>query len=57
VGHVLAGLGVGAALVGAAAVCFQLFDGLVLDVAPALAVLFCSLLAVHVYARSAESQG
>jgi hypothetical protein len=48
---------VGAALVGAAAVCFQLFDGLVLDVAPALAVLFCSLLAVHVYARSAESQG
>ncbi|MDP2314252.1 MAG: CHASE2 domain-containing protein [Pseudomonadota bacterium] len=51
----LVGWLVGSALllaVGIAA--FAQFDGLVLDVGPALAVVACTLLGVHVYARAAQ---
>ncbi|MES2643114.1 MAG: CHASE2 domain-containing protein [Myxococcota bacterium] len=35
---------------------FTLFDGLVLDIGPSLAVIACTLLGSHVYARAAEPQ-
>ena len=43
----LLGVGIGA---------FTLFDGVVLDVGPALAVVSCTLLGIHFYARAAEPE-
>jgi len=53
-GHLAAWSTVAAALLGGGIVTFQAFDGLVVDVAPALGVLSCTLLAVHLYARAAS---
>ncbi len=44
------------ALLGGGIAAFRMFDGLVLDVAPALAVLTCALVAVHLYARAAAPE-
>lgn len=51
-GWVLAGVALLAVGMGA----FSWFDGLVLDVGPALAVVSCALLGVHIYARGAEAE-
>lgn len=51
VGHLAGWTAVGAGMLTAGATVFRAFDGFVLDVAPALAIGACSLVAVHLYAR------
>lgn len=50
--HLIFWTGVAGVVVAAATVIFGLTDGLVLDVAPTLGAIACTLLAVHLYARA-----
>ncbi len=52
--HLVGWLGVTAATVAGGITAFNLFDGLVFDIAPAVAVMSCTLTAVHLYARAAQ---
>lgn len=54
-GHLLGWGVVSLLLLAGGIVAFRVFDGLIFDVAPALAVLSCTLLGVHLYARNQES--
>lgn len=55
VGHLVSWIAVCVALLAGGISTFNTFDGLVIDVAPALALVACALVAVHVYARSSEA--
>jgi CHASE2 domain-containing sensor protein len=52
--HLVAWAAIAGALLAGGIATFVLFDGLVLDVGPALAVLACVLVVTHLYARAAE---
>jgi CHASE2 domain-containing sensor protein len=54
VGHLLCWVLLSSGLLAAGIAAFAMFDGLVLDVAPALALISCALVAVHLYARAAQ---
>ncbi len=55
VGHLVSWVSVCVALMAGGISTFHTFDGLVVDVAPALALVASALVAVHVYARSSEA--